>query len=145
MGFYTNNRLQNVDVINKNGLFITLQNSRKPKAVEIAAKLGLNIIIPFKEQQTINTIINAISGIIRYELQYKINNFFVDMYLPDLKIVIECDEFNHCKNNKQKEVQRQIYIEEQLDCTFIRYNPDSSDFNIGNIINKIFLMYLSKD
>lgn len=143
-GFYKNNRFSVVDVINKYGLFITLQNSRKPKAIEIAKKLNLNIILPIKEQQTLLIIINSIIDITPYILQYSIGNYLIDMYLPDLNIAIECDEFNHKNNNENLEIKRQTYIEESLNCKFIRYNPDDPKFNIGNVINQIFLEYIYK-
>ena len=36
-----------------------------------------------------------------------------------------------------------MFIEDQLNCKFIRYNPDAKDFTIESVLNKIF-QYISK-
>lgn len=64
--------------------------------------------------------------------QYSINNYRIDLYFIDYKLAIECDEHNHVDRNKEYEK-----IREELNCTFIKFNPHEKCFNIGNVISKI--------
>ena len=60
----------------------------------------------------------------------------VDLLFPKEKLVIECDEFNHTKYNKENEVERERYIRDE-GYDFVRFNSDETDFNIGKIVNQI--------
>jgi very-short-patch-repair endonuclease len=73
-------------------------------------------------------------------LQYKINNYLLDLYFPKYKLIIECDESKHQRiQNKLNDENRENQIKSLIkDYTFIRYNPEEKDFNIFTIINKIF-------
>lgn len=141
-GMITNGGNQEVNYITKDGLFHILSSSRSTKAKEIAQELGLKVITTVVEQDTTQTIINSIKGIIRYELQYSVGGYRIDMYLPRLKLAIECDENDHKMNREEDEIERQSYIEEAEQCRFIRYDPYSKTFNIGNVINEIFSEYV---
>jgi very-short-patch-repair endonuclease len=50
--------------------------------------------------------------------------------------VIECDENNHDDRDPIYEKTREDYIT-SLGNNFIRFNPNSSDFDLSNIIKKI--------
>ena len=51
--------------------------------------------------------------------------------------MIEVDEFDHSDINIEYEIQRQKAIEKELDCEFIRVNPDEQNFDVFKGINKI--------
>ena len=70
--------------------------------------------------------------------QHTIGKHRIDLYFPDHKLAIECDEFGHKDRYLKKEIRRQIYLERKLKCKFIRYNPDMKGFNIFDTINEIF-------
>lgn len=53
-------------------------------------------------------------------------------------LAVEIDEHGHQDRDPLYERKRQKFIEKQLGCTFIRINPDCQDFNILDIVNKIF-------
>ena len=57
--------------------------------------------------------------------------------LYECKVIIECDETHH-KYDVKNDKERENYIKENIDCTFIRYDPYSKDFNIFKVINKIY-------
>ncbi|KAK9831243.1 hypothetical protein WJX74_009122 [Apatococcus lobatus] len=61
----------------------------------------------------------------------------VDLYLSKPKIAVECDEHGHSAYNQLQERQRQTFIEEQLGCTFVRFNPYAQGFSIGDPIAAI--------
>ena len=53
------------------------------------------------------------------------------------KLANEVDELGHNDRNIDNEKQRQQTLERELNCVFIRINPDAVDFNIFKEINKI--------
>ena len=59
------------------------------------------------------------------------------MYLHKHKLAIEVDELGHADRNLSNEIERQKALEKELDCVFIRINPDGKNFNIFKEINKI--------
>ena len=89
-----------------------------------------------KEQDTLCCILEAFKGHEMVE-QFQVDGYRVDLYFPRHKLAIECDEFGHEDRDIAYEVKRQNHIENKLSCAFIRYNPDSTDFNIFKVINRI--------
>ena len=77
--------------------------------------------------------------------QYKIGPYYIDLYFPDYRIAVECDEEGHRKYSKEVEFKRQSYIEQTLGCIFVRYNPDSLNFNIGDVINQIIMLIFGEE
>jgi very-short-patch-repair endonuclease len=75
----------------------------------------------------------------KYIKQYYCKGYKIDLYFPEYKIGIECDENNHKNYNKIKEKIREDIITKELNCKIIRFNPDEKDFNIFEIINKILV------
>ena len=57
-------------------------------------------------------------------LQHSILSYKVDLYFPKHKLAIEVDEKGYKDRDQQKEIERQKAIEKELDCKFIRINPD---------------------
>lgn len=71
--------------------------------------------------------------------QYFCLGYKVDGYIESLKIAIEYDENGHNHYCSEKEKTRQIELEKELGCEFIRVsNLDSNNFNIGLVIKNIF-------
>jgi very-short-patch-repair endonuclease len=75
----------------------------------------------------------------KYIKQYYCKGYKLDLYFPDYKIGIECDENNHKNYDKNKEKIREDIITTTLDCKIIRFNPDEKEFSIFEIINKILI------
>lgn len=71
--------------------------------------------------------------------QYPVSRgkYRIDLYFPKYKLAIECDEFGHSDRPEGYDETRQEYIKNELNCRFIRYNPDSDNFSIFNVINNI--------
>ncbi|KAK9864118.1 hypothetical protein WJX84_008560 [Apatococcus fuscideae] len=69
--------------------------------------------------------------------QLSIGPYRIDLYLRKLKIAIECDENNHSAYDQLRESQRQKFIEEELGCTFVRFNPYAQGFSVGDPIAAI--------
>ncbi len=88
------------------------------------------------ENQTIGFIWNCFNTIITVKRQYKFKKYKVDLYFPDYKLVIECDENNHDDRDPIYEKAREDYII-LLNNKIIRFNPNSIDFDLSNVIKDI--------
>ena len=62
----------------------------------------------------------------------------IDLYFCNYKLAAEVDEKGHKDRSDEYETQRQEAIDTELDCKFIRINPDEENFNIFKARNKIF-------
>ena len=71
------------------------------------------------------------------QTQYTVIGYRIDLYFHKYKLAIEVDELGHNDGNITYEIQRQQALERELNCVFIRINPDAVDFNIFKEINKI--------
>ena len=71
----------------------------------------------------------------------QVNTIFIDEKLARLivetKLTVEVYENGHCNRNIDYEIKRAKAIEQELDCQFIRIDPDEEQFDIFKIINKI--------
>lgn len=139
----------NNEVKGKDGLpeYITQSQLRKliqstnrivdDKWYELAG-LKKNTVILTKEQETIGFICECLKGITQINLQHKVGDYRIDLYLPEYNLAIECDELGHQDRDEKYEVEREEYITKELGCKFIRFNPDSEIFKMSDVINKIF-------
>jgi very-short-patch-repair endonuclease len=134
--------MQKIVFITINGLFRIIHTSRKPIIIDFCKKIGMdnNILFYSKiEQETLYNIKNAFTNEIMIE-QYKVGDYLIDLYFPEYNLCLECDEYQHnLKNNIKKDIIREKFIKDKLEnCIFIRYKPYDKDYDIFNIINKIY-------
>ena len=101
-------------------------------------KLGFKLhdVINTKEQTIINSIKDTFEGE-NIQTQYSVLGYRIDLYFYEYKLAIEVDELGHTNRNINNEIERQKALEKELNCIFIRINPDEKDFNIFKEINKI--------
>ena len=98
--------------------------------------LKLHDVINTKEQTIINYIKNVFEGENK-QTQYSVLGYRFDLYFDEYKLAIEVDELGHTNRNINNEIERQKALEKEINCIFIRINPDEKDFNILKEINKI--------
>ena len=55
----------------------------------------------------------------------------------NIKLAIEVDELGHADRNPNNKLERQKALKREINCVFIRLNPDEKDFNIFKEISKI--------
>jgi prophage antirepressor-like protein len=129
--------------ISKDGLIELLTKSRTLASYHaskvISDKLGLNLQFVYnvsKHQETLNTIKAAFKDLSCIS-EYTVDTYRIDLYFPDLNLAVECDEHGHVNRDQHYEQEREEYIKKVLGCVFIRYNPDSSRFDIGDVIYEI--------
>jgi very-short-patch-repair endonuclease len=123
-----------------------LKNSYNLRSKRIINDKNINILLPI-ETRTVNVIINAFQDIFTCETQRFIGTYRYDLCIIEHKIVIECDEFGHKDRNIEYEKTRDKYMIDN-DYTVIRFNPNTSNFNIIsviNIINKVIFGIINKN
>lgn len=132
-------------LITRDGAVEILLKTRKrisPDVAHILKKFNIettNKKCLTKEQQTLSSITDAFKTE-KYEDQYKVGNYFLDLYFPDYKLVIECDENGHSDRKPGDERSRMDYINKELkidDSYWIRFNPDEHNFDVMKVVSKI--------
>ena len=115
-----------------------IKNCRTDKSCNLKRNLGFTLhdVINTKEQTVINSIKDAFEGE-NMQTQYTVLGYRIDLYFHKYKLAIEVDELGHNDRNIDYEIQRQQALERELNCVFIRINPDPVDFNSFREINKI--------
>lgn len=131
---------QDAVFLSLNGLKRLLVRSRKTKANELAKLIGIDIVdtkYTCIESDVISSIEYALEG---YKMikQYSIGKYFIDLYIPEYRLAIECDENGHlCRVEQDKE--REEEIKKLIPgIKFIRIKPESEGFNMFKVINSIY-------
>ena len=96
----------------------------------------LHDVINTKEQKIIYSIKDALEGE-DMQTQYTVKGYGIDLYFDEYKLAIDVDELGDNDRNIGYEIQRQKALESELNCVFIRINPDEKDFNIFKEIKKV--------
>ena len=126
--------------INEAGLRSLIIKSQLPTASDVATQLGISVETRYvrKETEIVGFIQDVLTQMmVPFEFQKNVNNFRIDLYLPDQKLAIEIDEHNHADRDPSYEEEREAYIKTQLGCKFLRTNPDSEGFKISTFIGRI--------
>ena len=115
-----------------------IMDCRTDKSCSLIRTLEFKIynVINTKEQTIINSIKNTFEGE-NMQTQYSVLGYRIDIYFHEYKFAIEVDELGHANRNINNEIERQKALEKELNCVFIRINPDEKDFNTFKEINKI--------
>ena len=98
------------------------------------------------ENQTIGFIANSFDTIMQCERQFGFNQYKVDLFFPQIKLIIECDENNHKDRCIIKERERENYLL-SLGNSLIRFNPNDSNFELSNVLKEInkFIFFKSEN
>ena len=122
----------------KSGAIKLARCSRSEKARAFLESEGiLDRVEVSDESRTIETICQAIKGFTEFRQQYPVGPYQIDMYLPNLKMAVECDERRHSGYLKFEEDIREQFIIQKIGCSFERYDP-AYPKQVGEIINTIF-------
>ncbi len=133
-------------LINSDGAIEILLKTRKrisPDVLHILKSFGIettNKKCLTKEQQTLSALTNAFKTE-KFEDQFKVGRYYLDLYFPEYKIVVECDENGHADRKPCDERERMDFVNKELELTddnWVRYNPDAEDFDISKVIGQIY-------
>ncbi|CAM5333188.1 putative protein OS=Streptomyces aurantiogriseus OX=66870 GN=GCM10010251_45060 PE=4 SV=1 [Streptomyces aurantiogriseus] len=126
------------------GLKYLVAHSKRASARDLAAKLGMElVVVPTQESEVLRIVTAALKPIEVVE-EYKVGSYVVDAYCPGLGVVIEYDRLSDPRFDREAEFWRRVIIEDQLGCAFVTFDPKRRDFNPGDVINKILTMELPK-
>jgi hypothetical protein len=136
--------------INQFGLEQLLIRSDKVAAIEFAKHFNINVHqkITRKEIDIIKELdefcnSSGINFVHPYSVKNKKSRYAIDCYLPDYKIAIEIDEFDHSNRDPKYEKQREKFLKRKLHCKFIRCNPDDPNFSISGLLGQIHFVILN--
>ena len=135
---YTNGGDQRINYLTFDGLFRLISKCRKPEVIDFCISIGINIhtkIFTAIEVDTLKSIMETFNNE-KIILQYKVNEYKIDLYFEEKKIAIECDEEHH---NIVDDKNREEIIKKELNCKFIRYKPYDKNFNIFKLLNEIYI------
>ena len=76
-----------------------------------------------KEQSAINSIKDTFESE-NIQTQYSVLGYRIDFYFHEYKLAIEVDELELTNRSINNEIERQKALERDLNCIFIRINPD---------------------
>jgi len=127
------------ELISINTVKQMIYKSNKRGSNILAKMLNIKIIdikIPSKENCYVQNILTVFKHE-RFSEHHNVGRYFIDLYFPDYLLAIECDEHNHKDRDLNYERERQEYIENKLNCTFIRFDPYDLFFDIFAVISKI--------
>jgi very-short-patch-repair endonuclease len=139
----TPNNYKKIKFIPESDVWRLLEKARTKTAyekLEIKKYIGLSedikVILSRPEVEFILELEKALKVFnIKSIKQFQVFNFKIDLYLPELKIAIEFDENDHRHYDFKSEKQRKDFIEETLNCQFLRLSDkDSVGTNIGKVL-----------
>lgn len=118
---------------------LTAYTLRCRKELKLDKVCNLEYVKRFLPEETeiLDFVYDVLSKDFNVQLQYAVSNYRIDMYIQDLQIAIECDENDHIYRNKDYDYQRQKYIESELKCKFIRFNPHCTSFSLSKLLRII--------
>jgi very-short-patch-repair endonuclease/prophage antirepressor-like protein len=143
-------KIPNIDskthLITHDGAVEILLKTRKlitPDVLHILKKFNIdptNRKVFSKEQHCLLAITNTFKTE-KYEDQFKVGKYYIDLYFTEFKIAIEVDENGHSDRKPHKERERMDFVNENLgidDTCWIRFNPDEHDFDMSKVIGRIY-------
>ena len=105
---------------------------RTDETCNLKKNLGFRLhdVTNTKEQTVLKSIKHAFEAE-DMQTQCSVLGYRIDLYFLKYKFAIEVDELGHADRNLSNETERQKALEKELDCVFIRINPDEENFNIS--------------
>jgi very-short-patch-repair endonuclease len=129
---------QKVVFLTREGLKKFICNSRKPNAIDLAKKLGIDMIDTFyiPIETSLVYFLQEVYLNEEIKLQFTVGPYKIDLYFPGYKLAIECDEYFHI-SQKDDDIKREEYIKEKIGCEFIRFKQDKKNKHLPSLINQI--------
>jgi len=120
--------------------------------IYLLTKETANIVISAynitSQNKSIGFIYNALKPLFPAMVcQHKVGKYFVDLYIPEMNLCVECDEEGEGEGegrltyNNAYDATRQSYIEKEITCILLRFNSSATGFDISNVIANILKMY----
>ena len=117
-----------------------LAKSRKPAAGRLAKTFGM-VVHEHKyvcvEAAALDFLLQALEGL-KMDLQFSVGGYRIDLYFPEHRLAVECDEEGaHGPGRVSQDRERQLFIESELKCTFVRFRPQRQGFSMPCLLNSV--------
>ena len=96
----------------------------------------------YVEEETLAPIVTVFASLNPVK-QFCCGQYRIDLYFPAQKVAVECDEHGHTAYSLEAEIARQKFLECQLGCQFVRYDPHSVNFDIYQLIARLLPLLTS--
>lgn len=135
---------QNMNYITIAGVKKLICTTRSHLTRSYAITLNIQPIDTYKISIEANLIefLSQIFQGLNFVTQFRCHIYKIDLYFIDFKLAIECDEEKKHKYQYSKDIKRQKFLEEKLNCKFVRFRPESKNFKIAELINQCILIIL---
>lgn len=140
--YYSKYNIQTINecYVSSSSLLEILNRSRKPEKESLMKQLHLTTL--HMKQSLESSVLELIIDFLKEEKieyihQHKCGQYFIDLYIPKFKVVVEVDEDGHKNYNKQNEQLRENYIRANLTDKILRINPNEPKFRIAREISKL--------
>ena len=102
-----------------------IMHCRTPESYKFKRSLGFKLhnVIYFKEQTVLGSMNDAFERE-NMQTQYNVLGYKCNICFHEYKLAIDVDELGNNGRNSDYEIQRPRAVEKELDCVFIRINPD---------------------
>lgn len=120
--------------------------SRKPNAISIARELEIDVIntfCPKVETFAISFILQCFHGHAKMIQQYHVDKYFIDLYFPEHKIALECDEPSRHSgaSGKTQDKRRETEIKNIIrGCQFVRFEPKRDPAYLATVVNHLIAL-----
>jgi len=113
--------------------------------IRISRRLGLptHHMRAYIEEETLAPLMTVFASSCPVR-QFSCGLYRIDLYFPAQKVAVECDEGGHAHYSFEAEYERQRFLEQQLCCHFVRYNPHAAEFSIYKLIAQLIPMLTSE-
>lgn len=136
---WTSGGRQAMTCISEHAMKWYLARSKSAQAARLAHELGVEILWAPGTSDSTLAIIAAAFAHLPQQPERRVGPYRIDLFFPSLAIALECDELDHSRYDRSEESVRQAFIERELACRFIRYNPQAPGFNVGTVINALLV------
>ena len=124
--------------INETGFRDILNKSQTTEAIDVASRLDIRQDTKRKEIEIVANIQQFLTVLdVECIFQFWCGRYKIDLYIPDYRLAIEIDENDHNDRSPDYEENRENFLKKMLNCTFLRFDPDSKYFKLSSCIGEI--------
>lgn len=87
---------------------------------------------------TLGFIFDMLTDVTTLSPQHMCGPYKIDLYLPDHRICIECDERAH-----KDRASRQAYIESALGAVFVRFDPSVASLDLPKVVGEVVKLMMA--
>lgn len=103
----------------------------------------VNALLMSPENATVGFLCRALHGVTPAIREHRVGNYRIDLYLPEVRLAVECDEQGHAPYDQNAERAREDAIRASLGCTFLRFDPAEPGFDLARVVGDVLSRLLA--